>query len=183
MCAARLEYDLTPYVQDRFDTLYRETFNPLVRRVGRKLAVHADGEDIVARAFIKLWQQIETGFRDDLGARLNAIIQNETADYWRGRYRSQEDPEGLNPSRHAGNDAREERLMWISLGRTVTPEDVEFHTSFDQALRTMPDPIPFILTELRGLTIREAARVLESSKTDVARRTEAARTYLTKELT
>jgi len=67
---------------------------------------------------------------------------------------------------------------------TLTLEDVEFRHDFDLALRNLDEDQrdAFIVTELRGLTEREAADVLDTSQPTVHRRAEAARNQLREEI-
>ena len=60
----------------------------------------------------------------------------------------------------------------------------ELSTTLNDSLRVLgqEERDAFILTELRGLTEREAADVLDSSQPTVHRRAEAARNYIRREL-
>lgn len=60
----------------------------------------------------------------------------------------------------------------------------ELSTTLNDSLRVLgqDERDAFILTELRGLTEREAADVLDSSQPTVHRRAEAARNYIRREL-
>ncbi|MDE2101492.1 MAG: hypothetical protein KGL39_29875 [Patescibacteria group bacterium] len=60
----------------------------------------------------------------------------------------------------------------------------ELSTTLNDSLRVLgqDERDAFILTELRGLTEREAANVLDSSQPTVHRRAEAARNYIRREL-
>jgi DNA-directed RNA polymerase specialized sigma24 family protein len=66
-----------------------------------------------------------------------------------------------------------------------TADTDEFRTGFDLALRDVPDDErdAYILTDLRGLTTREASGVLDTSHVTVHRRAEAARTFIREGLT
>lgn len=72
----------------------------------------------------------------------------------------------------------------LSQGQPLSFEDAEFHADFDTVLRELEEPErdAFILTELRGLTVREAADVLDTSKDTVHRRAERARLTVREEL-
>jgi RNA polymerase sigma-70 factor (ECF subfamily) len=65
-----------------------------------------------------------------------------------------------------------------------TIEDVRFHADFDRAVRVLPEPErdAFILTDLRGLTQREAADVLDTSQMTTQRRAERARQTIREEI-
>jgi len=70
-------------------------------------------------------------------------------------------------------------------GDTFLPIDqASLPTDFDVAVRGLPAPErdAFILTELRGLTVREAAEVLGISKSSVDRLDTAARATVREEL-
>lgn len=69
-------------------------------------------------------------------------------------------------------------------GSTLTLADVEFRADFDRALRALPaeERDAVILTDLRGLTVREASGVLDTSYVTVHRRAETARTFLKQEV-
>lgn len=73
----------------------------------------------------------------------------------------------------------------LALGRPLTIEAVDFQHDFDRALRALPAPErdAFILTQLRGLTVRDAADELDVSYRTVARRAESARTLIREEIT
>jgi RNA polymerase sigma factor (sigma-70 family) len=66
----------------------------------------------------------------------------------------------------------------------LTFEDAEFRYDFDLAVRGLPENErdAFIVTELRGLSEREAADVLDTSQPTVHRRAEAARNQLREEI-
>ena len=91
----------------------------------------------------------------------------------RANGRSIEEPTGLLPDMAALRSAP-----------YVTPDIARFRVDFDQALRGLPeaDRDAFILTELRGLAVREAANLLGISKSEAATRAEAARIALREEL-
>lgn len=67
--------------------------------------------------------------------------------------------------------------------QALTPRTSEFRTDFDRAVRALEDDErdALILTDLRGLSQREAADVLETSQPTVQRRAEAARDFIRKE--
>lgn len=98
-------------------------------------------------------------------ALLNRIVDGLLIDAYRRRNLSREFPVGLL-----------HELDGLANGSYEIPEEPSFPDEFDEAVRGLGDPErdAFILTELRGLTVRETADVLDSSKSTVARRAEAA---------
>ena len=63
----------------------------------------------------------------------------------------------------------------------LTVEDVEFRADFDQAVRDIPvelDRQAFLLTTVRGLTLREAAEILDIDHMSVHRHAERARAQI-----
>lgn len=173
---------MTRAVHDLFEELYLTQFDRLARRAGRNVGDTIEGEDIVARAFVDLWELILQGFNGDLAARLNQRIQSRCADYWK-KHRSKLG--GLQPQLvrlETEEDERELPVLWTNA--LPTPETLRFTQSFDAAIRELPEDErgAFILTELRGLTVREAATVAHVPKTTLARHAEAARNLLREEI-
>lgn len=168
--------------QQEFEALYLSEFDRLARRAGRNVADEIEGEDIVARAFVELWEQdVLTGFDGDLTARLNARIMSRCQDYWK-KHRSKLG--GLAPQTVQLADGEEDELPLLWMGEAPTPETVRFTQAFDGTLRGMPEAVrdAFILTELRGLTVHEAATVSHTSERTLARRVRAARNILREEI-
>ena len=160
---------MTDAAQRQYVTLYRESFRPTTARVAKDVGSWADAEEIVTEAYVALYRQLEHGY--DVGdqlARLNLIIANKTKNFYRWKSRHPEDPAGL---------VREE---WFG----HAPDRPFFADTFDTGVRGLPEPQrdPFILTELRGLTVREAADVLEIPSSTLEDRLQAARTYIREEL-
>ena len=172
---------MTSSVQAAFEALYTQDYDGLVRRVAGKTESREDAEDIVARSFTKLWRHIENGYRDDLGARLNQIIDSGIKDYWQAlaARRAVEIPVGSNADLAYAEDKR--TVLSVPY---ATIEDVEFRTDFDRALRGLESDVrdAFILTDIRGLGIEEAASHLGIDHTTVSRRRELARAQLRREL-
>lgn len=74
------------------------------------------------------------------------------------------------------DERREAELLLIH--EPLTFEQVEFRASFDQAVRDLPvelDRQAFLLTAVRGLSLREAAEILDIDHTSVFRHAERAR--------
>jgi RNA polymerase sigma factor (sigma-70 family) len=67
---------------------------------------------------------------------------------------------------------------------TLTFDDVEFRADFDRALRALPaeERDAIILTDRRGLTLRESSVVLATSYETVRRRAETARALIQMEV-
>jgi len=80
-------------------------------------------------------------------------------------------------------DPKEARDL-LKPGAILTGEAWRFGTDFDAAVRTLTthERDAFTLTELRGLTVRKAADVLDTSRMTVHRRAESARVQLREEL-
>jgi RNA polymerase sigma factor (sigma-70 family) len=72
----------------------------------------------------------------------------------------------------------------LALVQAYTAEREEFTEAFDGALRALPEDErdAFILTDLRGLTSREAAGVLDTSHMTIHRRAESARLTVREEI-
>jgi DNA-directed RNA polymerase specialized sigma24 family protein len=143
--------------------------------LSRKTGDHAIADDIAARAFERLWRWEDRGraVTDPQGFVWRAAL-GLLVDHWRTESRREEFPAGLGPE-----------LDSLAIGSSHTYEDALFTESFDSALRALPEPErgAFILTELRGLTVREASAHTDTPPTTVFRASEAARTYIAKEIT
>lgn len=74
--------------------------------------------------------------------------------------------------------------LHLTAPRALTIEGAEFHAGFDRAVRALPEleRDAYILTELRGLTVREAAAVLGVGKSSVDRLRQAALTSIREEI-
>ena len=126
---------------------------------------------MVAEAFTALWQTIETGAVRDPAGLLHSIAEGLAIDSFRKSHRE---------------SLRQEKLENLGALRPVgSQEPSTFLTDFDRAVRAVPEPerASFILTELRGLTEREAAGVLGLSHMTVNRRAANARLLVREALT
>ena len=161
-----------------YETEDARVFN-IARRV---LGDDVGAEEVMAQTFARLAERVErdgADYRepDDWRELLGLFAHGLAIDEYRRRQR---DPLPL------GHAADMEHLFEheLPLGRPMTLERAEFHVDFDRALRGLPAPErdAFILTELRGLSVRDAADALGGHYRTVARRAEAARTLIRKEL-
>jgi RNA polymerase sigma factor (sigma-70 family) len=147
----------------------------LARKVGRENA-----EDIVGKAFTRLAEKLEDTPVKDGPALLGSIVSGLLIDHYRAMdfRRANETPVGLQTE--LDDELREQRGV-----PTFTVDTYEFQKDFDSAIRGLDpdDRDAFIVTELRGLPVREAADVLATSKDTVHRRAEAARTIIRQEVT
>lgn len=138
-----------------------------------------NAEDIVARAFVRLAERLEQEPGKNVGDLLGLVVNGLEIDYYRRQAarRAVEVPVGLRDDLDA-----------VAAGQHLLPpltvDAYEFQQDFDRAVRDLDDEErdAFILTELRGLSERAAADVLDISQPTVHRRAEAARTNVRKEL-
>lgn len=150
--------------------LYDERHDALVRQAER--IVGADAEDVVHEAFVRIARAVEDSGKtsEDAAAMLNMTVRNLALNHLR--------------------DLREEPMElttitgMIDSPRPLTAERGMFVTDFNEALRALPEDQAqaFILTEIRGLSQREAGEILEVSAMAINRRAEAARRTLAREL-
>jgi RNA polymerase sigma-70 factor (ECF subfamily) len=130
-------------------------------------------EDVVMQSFAQLGEQMEREVIAQPRHMLQLITQRRITDSIRAK---RDKPTTPYEAENTEQD---------SLGATgyLAPDNA-FPVDFDLALRALPqeEREAFILTELRGLTVREAADVLGTSKSDVDRRASSARTSIRKEL-
>lgn len=164
---------MTEAARKQLDELYRFQADAVTRSLSRRVGQH-NAEDIVSQAFIKLAEKLEHTSIRDAPALLGTIIAGLEKDFYRGRDARGEvliAPEEFQEPDQLGN---------LGISHALTYEDQHFTTGFDSAVRRLEgvDRDAFVLTELRGLTVREAADVLDTSKDTVHRRAEAARTSI-----
>ena len=162
---------LTAEAEQRLGTLYRSEYRS-IRRYFRKRLGENEAEDAAALVFVRLARAYDAGRDPDLGLIVNAVAVDEMR---ARRYRPSS--YGLKPGEI------EEPVLYV-----VEPETSprrSFRAAFDTALRGLPgaERDAFILIELRGLTSREAAGVLDTSHMTIHRRAESARLTVAKEIT
>lgn len=165
-------------IHAKFDTLYREHRAELTKLARRRLRLRTPGlaEDVVDEAFMRLWDEAE--WPEDPLAWLEEKVANEARNERRDTI--------LRWNRETPAGSMEDIAELIEGEQDMRPhppdtiETAEFRSDLDAAVRETPDDQAqaFILTELRGLTVREAADVMASDKTTIARQAEAARTYI-----
>lgn len=151
---------MTEISRAEFDTL----FNQARQQAQRILGDPDRAEDVAAEAMGRLIM----GGKDRKHFKL--IVHGLTVDAVR---RGRETPWDIG----AVHENEEDTLL---LQQPLTYEQVEFRADFDRAIRALDeeDRQAFLLTEVRGLTVREAASILDISKTTVADRAERARTQI-----
>lgn len=158
--------------QDAILALYRERGKDMTTLAHMILRGLADPADAVASALERL---IEEGSAD--AARFEKLVYREanTLRTKTLRDRRRETPIGLLTDLAE----LEESLAHGGQGLPF------FSSAFDSAVRELPDDErdAFILTDLRGLTTREAADVLDVSHMTVQRRADSARSQIGEELT
>jgi RNA polymerase sigma factor (sigma-70 family) len=169
-----LEGELTQNVQAALAGVFKDSYDQVVSHFARRLD-NDTAQDAAALVFAKLASAVEQGNTDPV--RLLPLIVNEVA--WKGARdaaRRREEPAGL------AADIAE--LLELGIARPLTYAEHRFTADFDTAIRALEDETrdAFILTELRGLTTREAGDVLDTSHTTVRRRAEAARLTVRREI-
>lgn len=145
-------------------------FDSAVAQARRILGDTAGAEDVATEAIVRV---ASNGQADTA---LPLIVYGLAVDEYRRRMKQV--PSGLLDVEPEVDD---------QLARVVpeTLDRAEFRADFDRAVRGLAESerAVFILTELRGLTVREAADVLGLPKSTVADRLQAARTFIREELT
>jgi RNA polymerase sigma factor (sigma-70 family) len=158
-----------------FETLFRDEFSKLVRHAARSGAL--DPQDAVQEAYEDL---LGTAHSEIDKALLYTTVQRRAIDQYRAlaTRRGTETPVGLLPELEA---IEADQLAHVE---PYTYERHSFAGGFDAALRRLEsdEQGAYILTELRGLTQREAADVLDMSQPTVHRRAEVARHTVRKEI-
>ena len=144
-----------------------ERHDELVRMASR--IVGSDAEDVVHEAFIRIARSVEEGGKtgEDASAMLFTTVRNLAFNHLRDN--SREEPMELGTI-----------TGMIDSPRPLTAERGMFVTNFNEALRALPrdEAEAFTLTELRGLSTREAGEILETTAMTVSRRAERARRTL-----
>lgn len=151
---------------------YHDLMESAIRQAQRILGDRHAAEDVAAEAVGRLL----AGSKRE---HFKLIVHGLTVDAYRRLKRELpvEPRTALPGLEEAGADV-------LMHGRPATLEDVEFRVAFDQVLRALPEMErdAFILTELRGLTERDAAAVLGVHQSTVHRRAEAARNFIREEI-
>jgi DNA-directed RNA polymerase specialized sigma24 family protein len=131
---------------------------------------------VAAEAFTALWETLETGTVQHPKGLLYRIAEGLARNAYRASKR-----DVLIDAAKMHEPGKLESLAGM---RPAGGYELTFPSDFDGAVRglTEPDRDVFILTELRGLTVREAAGVLDTSYPTIHRRAEAARRTVRKEL-
>jgi RNA polymerase sigma-70 factor (ECF subfamily) len=164
---------LTTSSATALDSAYREHY-PRIRRMFKSaLKDQERAEDLAADTFVLLARKLEDGetplhYGAYITVLAEGVLKNEIKRLARGKDTTAPVP---------ALDAASERLDHMFAYPPLSIEDVEFRCDFDRAVRELPEDAreAFILTELRGLTVREAAPIIGVHLDTVARRAEAAR--------
>jgi RNA polymerase sigma factor (sigma-70 family) len=148
-------------------------FERATRQAQRVLGDIHSSEDVAAEAVTRLIAGKDPDY-------LGIIVHGLAVDEYRRRGR--EVPSG----NLGGSDDRRGLLDTDHLPHVqyLTPEADRFRRGFDAGVRALPDAEreAFLLTAVRGLTVREAEDVLGTPKSEVHRRAETARTFLKESL-
>lgn len=168
------------------EAAYIEHYERIRKYLCAQLSDKATADDLAVEAFILLGRKLEEGVTIyHAGAYLttlaDGLLRNEvqrlarsvpSKDMTPGAVDDEETNYGpMTPVWHAGT--------------TLTLEDIEFQVDHDRAVRALDsDPRnAYILTELRGLTVREASEVLDVGKSTADRWAAEARARIRTDLT
>jgi RNA polymerase sigma factor (sigma-70 family) len=161
---------------ETFENLYRSEYQAMLKHAGR---FGHRSHDVVQEAYAALWSIIRSRDVENPRALLYKIAEHQALKGYDAskRRNAVEVPAGLS---HDLAEIEEE----LAAQRAHTADREEFIESFDGALRALPgDELDaFLLTELRGLTSREAAGVLGTSHMTTHRRAESARLHVREEI-
>lgn len=147
----------------------RELFDAEYERLATYLSRHSDpetGEDLASEAFARLAAREVVSSELLWRVGLNALTD------WQRTRSTRPDVLTTIP---VGEELREGEAQSFA-----TLDHVLFRADFDRAFRALPQPLAeaFTVTELRGLTARDAATVLSLSQPTVTRRAALARALL-----
>lgn len=149
--------------------LYETRWDDTVRRVGHIVGSWA-AEDVAQEAFLQVAQAIREGRADNPEAVLMTAAVRLALNYIR-------------------DEAWEEAMDHTTISDRIEVPALSadaglFGSGLNDALDAMPDDYrsAWILTELRGLSGREAGALLGIDQSTVSRRSEMARRYIVKEL-
>ena len=142
-----------------------------MRSYFRKKLGDAEAEDATALVFVRLAQAYDAGRDPNVGLVVNEVV------YDTAREMAQR-PITVAPVRWA-----REHILHLII--PDTQDRYDFREAFDDALRALPrdERDAYILTELRGLSAREAEGVLGTSYRTIHRRAESARLQVREEIT
>jgi RNA polymerase sigma-70 factor (ECF subfamily) len=161
---------------ETFENLYRSEYRAMLKHAGR---FGHRSHDVVQEAYAALWSIMRTRDVENPRALLYKIAENQALKgYDASRRRNAvEIPAGLS---HDLAEIEEE----LAVQRAHTADREEFTAAFDSALRALPgdERDAFILTDLRGLSVREAEGVLDTSYRTIHRRADSARLTLREEI-
>ncbi|HEY5989773.1 MAG TPA: sigma-70 family RNA polymerase sigma factor [Streptosporangiaceae bacterium] len=160
--------------------LWNHQLGPLTRYFNRGIRDRHEAEDMASRTFAYLGKALEQGPVKDSAALLWTIAKRVLGMEYRARSRRPVlvDPEQLEALHFEDSDQLGTRKSYLTTNLATFPSD------FDDAVRALPalDRDVLILTELRGLTVREAATVMGLSKSSADRCAQAAIRRVRKEV-
>lgn len=167
-----MEDELTEDTGQALELLYASSFDKAAR-IAARIVGTAQAEDIASDTMIRAARRLEEGRSLTEVEQLVPLIAFGLA---AREYRRGEIPSGLG--------REDDELGHLLSARALTAAEADFTASFDYGVRDLEDDKrdAFILTELRGLTTREAGDVLDTSHTTVRRRAEAARQTIRREI-
>lgn len=150
--------------------LYDERHDVLVRQAQR--FVGSDAEDVVHEAFVRIARAVEGGATTtDADNMLTQTVKNLSLNHIRDNDR------GVEMELHRV-------INQIERSRAVSAESGLWTSTFNDTLEAMSEGprAAFILVELRGVSQREAADLLDVNQATISRHYEQARRTLAREL-
>jgi RNA polymerase sigma factor (sigma-70 family) len=175
---------LTEDTRGSLELLYDLTFD-IARQVAASVVGEDQADDVAMDTMLRASDKLADGVPFEEVADLVPVIAYGIAvDEYRRLRDSREyavDPKEL---RDTLAELEDNGTTLIQPGASLTGEEWRFSTDFDAALRslTSDERDAFILTELRGLTVRDAAPLLGTSHMTVHRRAESARSQIREEI-
>lgn len=150
--------------------LYDARHDSLVRTATR--FVGSDAEDVVHEAFVRIARAVEAGATSaDADNMLTQTVKNLALNYIRDNAQEV----AMEPHRVIDR---------LERPRAISAESGLWTSTFNATLEAMADGprAAFILVELRGLSQREAAELLDVNQATISRHYELARRTLAREL-
>lgn len=169
---------MTPLAQERLAGLWLAEYDNVASFVRRRLHSPELAEDITMQSFTELGEMLEAkpGRVDKLaqGSLLQSLAQRRIIDHIRSAvFRGPH--VALDEQIDSPADEMDQYQEYV---------DLEFAVGLDSAIRGLPEQArdAFILTDLRGLTVREASAVMGLGKSRTDELVQSARTTIREEL-
>ena len=161
-----------------FEDIYNEHHDRIAGYFRASLLDMGRADELTSDTFLTLHEKLSEGISispDKVGNWLIVVAKNHLRNDKKRLARRREDL--VSPDYLETIEDEERIIDFFGSPPAVTLEDAEFRADFDHALRELPpqERDAFILTELRGLTVREASSHLDLGKTRTADLAEAAR--------